>query len=250
MVIGGALLALLLYLAVPRLTTAYAENAHLKQTLAAKDAELARAHAQISELSTQRGEPAAMGAGRGQPRRPPAAGGRRHRRWSSRPPTSRSAPPPPRHRRRGGERDGGRRCWPRPARSRGRRAAPHGCASRRTRRRTAATVAARRRSRTAAATSRRRACSTRRCARAPAGELIFLSVGDTRDHRREIKDPALKTISVDFLNLLANLKQLRIDHYVILTTRSLCRSCRPITANTRACGPSCGTTTRRWRRGV
>ena len=42
MVIGGALLALLLYLAVPRLTTAYAENAHLKQTLAAKDAELAR----------------------------------------------------------------------------------------------------------------------------------------------------------------------------------------------------------------
>ena len=61
-------------------------------------------------------------------------------------------------------------------------------------------------------------------ARAPAGELIFLSVGDTRDHRREIKDPALKTISVDFLlNLLANLKQLRIDHYVILTTRSLCR---------------------------
>ena len=69
MVIGGALLALLLYLAVPRLTTAYAENAHLKQTLAAKDAELARAHAQISELSTQLGEPAAMGAGRGQPRR-------------------------------------------------------------------------------------------------------------------------------------------------------------------------------------
>ena len=26
-------------------------------------------------------------------------------------------------------------------------------------------------------------------ARAPAKELIFLSVGDTRDHRREIKDP-------------------------------------------------------------
>ena len=61
-------------------------------------------------------------------------------------------------------------------------------------------------------------------ARAPAKELIFLSVGDTRDHRREIKDPALKTISVDFLlNLVANLKQLRIDHYIILTTEPLCR---------------------------
>ena len=61
-------------------------------------------------------------------------------------------------------------------------------------------------------------------ARAPAKELIFLSVGDTRDHRREIKDPALKTISVDFLlNLVANLKQLRIGHYVILTTEPLCR---------------------------
>ena len=88
-------------------------------------------------------------------------------------------------------------------------------------------------------------------ARAPAGELIFLSVGDTRDHRREIKDPALKTISVDFLlNLLANLKQLRIDHYMILTTSRCAASCRPSTANTRACGRACGTTTRRWRRGV
>ena len=146
-------------------------------------------------------------------------------------------------------------------------------------------------------------------ARAPAKELIFLSVGDTRDHRREIKDPvraprcrppallllschrarrrpvrcpvrhhvaphrttprlhrastvpppylhrastagrcaphwcahahahvhtcmftytyacqALRTISVDFLlNLLANLKQLGIGHYLILTTEPLCR---------------------------
>lgn len=33
-------------------------------------------------------------------------------------------------------------------------------------------------------------------ARAPAKELIFLSVGDTRDHRRQYKDPALRTISV------------------------------------------------------
>ena len=61
-------------------------------------------------------------------------------------------------------------------------------------------------------------------ARAPGKELIFLSVGDTRDHRREFKDPSLRTISVDFLlNLLANLKRLRIDHYLILTTEPLCR---------------------------
>ncbi|KAL1527736.1 hypothetical protein AB1Y20_009121 [Prymnesium parvum] len=60
-------------------------------------------------------------------------------------------------------------------------------------------------------------------ARAPDKELIFLSVGDTKDHRRATKDPALRTISTDFLlNLLANLKRLQIDHYVILTTRKLC----------------------------
>ena len=47
--------------------------------------------------------------------------------------------------------------------------------------------------------------------RAPDKELIFLSVGDTRDHRRVNKDPSLRTISVDFLlNLLANLNQLGI----------------------------------------
>jgi len=61
-------------------------------------------------------------------------------------------------------------------------------------------------------------------ARAPDKELIFLSVGDTRDHRREFKDPSLRTISVNFLlNLLANLKRLRIAHYLILTTQPLCR---------------------------
>ena len=66
--------------------------------------------------------------------------------------------------------------------------------------------------------------STALATRAPDKELIFLSVGDTRDHRREIKDPSLRMISVDFLlNLLANLKQLRIDHYMILTTEPLCR---------------------------
>ena len=60
-------------------------------------------------------------------------------------------------------------------------------------------------------------------ARAPDKELIFLSVGDTRDHRRQYKDPSLRTISIDFLrNLLANLKQLGIGHYLILTTQALC----------------------------
>lgn len=60
-------------------------------------------------------------------------------------------------------------------------------------------------------------------ARAVGKELIFLAVGDTKDHRRATKDPALRTISTDFLlNLLANLQRLRIDHYVILTTRKLC----------------------------
>jgi len=60
-------------------------------------------------------------------------------------------------------------------------------------------------------------------ARAPAGELIFLSVGDTRDHRRQHKDPALRTISTDFLlTLLANLHRLGLENYLILTTKKLC----------------------------
>ena len=49
-------------------------------------------------------------------------------------------------------------------------------------------------------------------ARAPAKEVIFLSVGDTRDHRRQYKDPSLRTISFDFLlNLLANLRSLGLE---------------------------------------
>ena len=60
-------------------------------------------------------------------------------------------------------------------------------------------------------------------ARAPRKELIFLCVGDTRDHRRMHKDPQLKNISVEFLlNLLANLRRLGLNHYMILTTRTLC----------------------------
>ena len=61
-------------------------------------------------------------------------------------------------------------------------------------------------------------------ARAPSKELIFLSVGDTRDHRRQYKDPALRTISLDFvLNLIANLRKLAIEHTLLLTTKPLCR---------------------------
>ena len=62
-------------------------------------------------------------------------------------------------------------------------------------------------------------------ARSPNKELIFLSVGDTRDHRRQYKDPALRTISTDFLlNLVANLKRLGLANVLILTTRTLCRT--------------------------
>ena len=60
-------------------------------------------------------------------------------------------------------------------------------------------------------------------ARAVEGELIFLSVGDTRDHRRVAKDPALKDISTDFLlHLLANLRALGRENWLILSTRRLC----------------------------
>uniref|UniRef100_A0A7S3TJN7 Nucleotide-diphospho-sugar transferase domain-containing protein n=1 Tax=Emiliania huxleyi TaxID=2903 RepID=A0A7S3TJN7_EMIHU len=55
--------------------------------------------------------------------------------------------------------------------------------------------------------------------------LIFLSVGDTRDHRRQSKDPALRTISSEFLfNLLANLRALNLGYHGILTTPALCKS--------------------------
>ena len=61
-------------------------------------------------------------------------------------------------------------------------------------------------------------------ARAPQRELIFLCMADTRDHRRQFKDPALRTISFDFLlNLLANLENLGYTNTFVLTTRSLCR---------------------------
>ena len=57
----------------------------------------------------------------------------------------------------------------------------------------------------------------------PSVATSCLSVGDTRDHRRQHKDPALKNISVDFLlNLLSNMKALGLDNHGILTTQSLC----------------------------
>ena len=71
-----------------------------------------------------------------------------------------------------------------------------------------------------------------------ARELIFLSVGDTRDHRRQHKDPALRTISIDFiLNLLANLRRLGLEHFFILTTQPLCRQLQK-----RHCLYACGWT--------
>ena len=49
-------------------------------------------------------------------------------------------------------------------------------------------------------------------------------MADTRDHRRQYKDPALRTISRDFLlNLMSNLRQLNIDHTLVLTTEEMCR---------------------------
>ena len=73
-------------------------------------------------------------------------------------------------------------------------------------------------------------------ARAPDKELIFLSVGDTRDHRRAQKDPKLRSISTDFLrNLLANLKRLDRQHYLILSTKSLCGTLQRVDCEL-ACG--------------
>ena len=71
-------------------------------------------------------------------------------------------------------------------------------------------------------------------------ELIFLSVGDTRDHRRQYKDPQLRTISIDFLlNLLANLRRLGLHHFFILTTEPLCRMLQQ-----RHCIHACGWTSK------
>ena len=48
-------------------------------------------------------------------------------------------------------------------------------------------------------------------------ELIVFAVGDTRDHRRVTKDPAIATISTDFVaNVALNLKAMGIEHYLSL----------------------------------
>ena len=71
----------------------------------------------------------------------------------------------------------------------------------------------------------------------PNREIVFLSVGDTRDHRRQYKDPALRTISIDFiLNLIANLRQLGIESFGILTTHKLCKRTFQEQHNLFACG--------------
>ena len=46
-------------------------------------------------------------------------------------------------------------------------------------------------------------------------ELIVFAVGDTRDHRRVTKDPAIATIGTDFVaNVALNLKAMGIEHYI------------------------------------
>ena len=55
-------------------------------------------------------------------------------------------------------------------------------------------------------------------------ELIVFAVGDTRDHRRVTKDPAIATISTDFVaNVALNLKAMGIEHYIVLaSSKKLC----------------------------
>jgi len=57
-------------------------------------------------------------------------------------------------------------------------------------------------------------------------ELIVFAVGDTRDHRRVTKDPAISTISTDFVaNVALNLKAMGIEHYVVLaSSKELCET--------------------------
>ena len=65
-------------------------------------------------------------------------------------------------------------------------------------------------------------------ARASDKELIVMAVGDTRDHRRMHKDPALSQISVDFaVNLVENLAALGLRNYLMLTSSAkLCDELR------------------------
>lgn len=65
-------------------------------------------------------------------------------------------------------------------------------------------------------------------ARASDKELMVLAVGDTRDHRRMHKDPALSQVSVDFaINLVENLAALDLRNYLMLTSSAqLCDELR------------------------
>ena len=55
-------------------------------------------------------------------------------------------------------------------------------------------------------------------------ELILLAVGDTRDHRRVTKDPAIAKISTDFVaNLAMNFQAMQIEHYIVVaSSKELC----------------------------
>lgn len=74
-------------------------------------------------------------------------------------------------------------------------------------------------------------------------ELIILAVGDTRDQRREEKDPNLSHISTDFVaNIALNFKSLDIRHFIVLaSSQSLCKTLYeryPQVFDTMSCGYS------------
>lgn len=62
--------------------------------------------------------------------------------------------------------------------------------------------------------------------RVSTNELIVFAVGDTRDHRRVSKDPALSSISTDFIaNVILNFKAMNINHFVVLASSAeLCHT--------------------------
>ena len=72
--------------------------------------------------------------------------------------------------------------------------------------------------------------------RAEDGTVLFLSVGDQRDHRRQHKDPQLRVASVTFLaNMIGRLHALGKRNYLVLTSRQLCER----TMHARMCDRSC-----------
>lgn len=76
-------------------------------------------------------------------------------------------------------------------------------------------------------------------------ELIVFAVGDTRDHRRVTKDPAIATISTDFVaNVALNLKAMGIEHYVVVaSSKELCETLKTRYAEVFGEYGSCGFST-------